>query len=335
MGDSVVWDSRAPHRSRPPKATPVATGEIRILPVTDQSDGQLVNRGYAYWSQCWISGTAIEVFAGHADGQVRFFSVERSTGVVTRLGSPVSYGGTGEGWYWDDEGWVYLCDGPRLRRVNPFTGDDQVVFDISDTHPSCDIWQSHSSDDGRVHSATVRQVVSDGAYPKIGTIVKRNGGVDYFPAQGVLDESQISRDGRWLLIKEDHDNRIINLETGRARVITDADGALGHSDCGPDFAVGENNQIGACVYLDFGTLQQRTLFRTDNMGYVSTRGGRCLHSGETHLSLVALDGSGVITQLVPHGGGSGYDARVKAALSPCGTVATYMADGVVNLLLLP
>jgi hypothetical protein len=72
--------------------------------------------------------------------------------------------------------------------------------------------------------------------------------------------------------------------------------------------------------------RRRTLFTTWNMGYVSLRGGRCLHSDATHLSLVDLE-SGQRTPLVAHGNvGNDYDSRVKANLDPTGRVACYMTN---------
>ncbi len=330
MGDSI--QDAIDERNGRPTVPPVVSSGPRVIPVTTAEDGSFVPRMYAYWSNAWVDGQTAVVFAGHEDGHARFFRVTLGSGSVERLGSLVSYTGTTEGWSWDVNGWITLIDGPRLRRVHPFKGEDRIIFDVTDTHPGCDLWQAHSSSDGTVHSATVRQV-SAGAYPKIGTIVKRPGAVNYFPAQGVLDESQVSRNGQYVVIKEDDDNRIVTIETGDIRTLRDADGALGHSDCGPDFVVGEDNQIGACVYVDLRTLERRTLFSTWNMGYVSVRGGRCLHSSDTHLNLVALDGSG-ITPLIEHGGGTDYDSRVKASLSPCGRVATYMANNTVYLLVL-
>src|SRR4029077_5476730 len=145
--------------------------DIRIIPVTSASDGEFVPRMYSYWPNAWIHGRAAYVFAGHADGMPRFFKVDLTSGNVERLGSMLGFTGTTEGWYWTADGWIMLCDGARLRRVSPFTNEAPVVFDISESHPGCILWQAHSSDDGQTHSATVKQIVSDGAYPAIGTVV--------------------------------------------------------------------------------------------------------------------------------------------------------------------
>lgn len=329
----------APAPERPSPSRPPAVGG-GLLKVTDPSDGDFINRGYSYWSQAWINDVAIYCFAGHVDNHPRFFAVDIATHAVRRMGPVLAYTGEGEGWYWDREGWIYLLDGPRLRRVNPFTTEDRIVFSIEDTHPGCRLWQSHSSDDGQTHSATVQRIVSDGPYPNIGTVVFWQGQQEYYPAHGTLDESQITSDGAYLIIKEDDDNRIITMGTRETRVLRDADGAVGHSDCGPSIVIGEDNIHGACVYWDLRRPltpgNRRELFSTWGMGHLSVKGGRCLLSDDTHLSLVSLEGSGVVT-LQAHGMiGNDYDHQVMANLDYTGRVAAYLsnASGRMDLYLL-
>lgn len=321
----------------PPSVPPVGStaGARGVLKVTDASDGEFVNRGYSYWPSIWINegANAFLLFAGHVDGNARFFQVDRSSFAITRVGTPFTlqrYIGTTEGWYFDADGWIYLCDGPWLRRVNPMgsDGEDHIVLDISDTHPGCDLWQAHSSDDGQVHSATVRRIVPDGAYPAIGTVVLHHGVQRYYEARDALDESQVTSDGAFLIIKEGNYNRIIDLNVSKAQqIITDAEGAVGHSDCGPSIIVGEDDQHGECVLWDLQTMMRRTLFSTWNMGHVSVRGGRCLLSGPQALSLVPLFG-GQLEHLVDHGmvGDGSYDTQVFATLDPTGRVAAFLTN---------
>lgn len=322
-----------PSPSDPPPLPRPPTGRPRLLRVTDEQDGRIPPRMYSYYSNAWVTeNDSAIVFCGHEDGLPRFYRVTLSNGNVSRLGSlSVPYAGETEGWYWDQEGWLYLIDGPRLRRINPILNHDRVVFDISDSAPGCDLWQAHSSSDGLTHSATVRRIVPEGRYPYISTVVCRNGGqLSYFPARGVLDESQVTSDGLYLIIKEDDDNRIIQLRTRDTRFLRNADGAVGHSDVGNSIVVGEDDIHGECVLWDLqGTLlpeYRRTLFQTWGMGHLSLKGGRCLLSDATHLSLVALDGSGV-TPLIAHGMvGSDYDHQVQGNLDPTGRVACFMSN---------
>lgn len=340
MGDAI-WDERAPRRRSAPEYAPPLPEPpvgVRVWPVTGPQDGVQLPRQYSYWANAWTSGDLIYVFNGGQDGGVRFFSVHRQTGEVLRLGTLLPhYGGTGEGWSWDRDGRIVLCDGPRLRRVSPFTSEDTILCDISGTHPGCQLWQAHASADGRTHSATVQQIVPEGSYPKLGTLCVRDGAQRFYPAVGALDESQIDPSGRFLLIKETRqrdrprlDNRILDLDAQTDTWLLDEDGAVGHSDMGAGFVVGEDDQLGACTRrrLDAPHTQPLPLFPTRNLGYVAVRGGRCLHSGESHLSLVDLGGGGV-TPLLAHGNqnpSGDYDDRVKANLSPDGRVVCYMSN---------
>lgn len=352
-GNSVVYDHGVPvwdrfsHEASLGVAVGVPTTPPIVVPsaptvtagtvfrVTNEQDGELVPRMYSYWANAVILGGSAFVFVGHRDGRPKFFEVNLETGAVTRHGARVAYSGEAEGWYWDAVGWIYLTDGPQLRRVSPSSGADEVIVDISETYPGCDLWQAHSSDDGQTHSATVRQMVSDGAYPKIGTVVCRRGKVDFYPAIGTLDESALTPDGDYLVIKDGENNYVFAVADGLTsppRIIPDSGGALGHSDVGHGFMVGEADkpEPGGCVIWDLRTWTMRTLFATRNMGYVAVRGNVCVHSSDTHLNLVPLDGS-PITPIVAHGNvgvpqthPEYYDRRVKANLSPCGRLVCYM-----------
>lgn len=346
-GSPVVLPPVAPLPVPVPETPPEPAGNWRRPPiqVTDASDGTFEPRMMSYWANAFVTGNKAFVFAGHVgDEQPRFFEVNLVTGTVDRLGPLIGFVGTTEGWSWTRDGWIVLCDGPRLRKVSPFTNEAPVIFDISEVQgipKNSQLWQPHSSDDGQTHSATVEQIVETGSYPKVGTVVFWHGQIEYFPARGVLDESAISGDGGYLIIKEDDDNRVITMGTKDTRMIRDGERALGHSDVGPDYMVGEADKPdpGMCGWWD---LRQpltpgrfHPLFPTLNMGYVSVRAGRILHSSETELRLIDRE-SGAITPLIDHGVRSdNYDDRVKANLDHSGRVATYMVNRQVYLLVLP
>ena len=108
------------------------------------------------------------------------------------------------------------------------------------------IWQMHSSNDDRVHSATLRDSSS---YAMLGCVAYREDRAQwyYFAKKGDFDECQIDKSGRWLVIKENvdgkngEDNRVIDLQTGVERVLYDEKGAAGHSDIGFGYMVAEDN----------------------------------------------------------------------------------------------
>ncbi len=326
MACNWFTSGRARKKAQTLPTPPVSSRQREPLRVTDERDGELLNRGYAYWAQSCRIGGYVYLFVGSASGSPLFFEVNEETGAVVRKGHMLPYQGTGEGWYWTGGGDVMLCDGPRLLRVNPFTQEATVIFSIEQTHPGCRLWQAHSSDDGLTHNATVDMIVESGPYPHIGTVVCHDGQQTYWEAIGALDESQVTPDGQYLIIKENDNNRIVTLATGEERMITDAEGAVGHSDVGRGFVVGEDNILGACVSWNLPLLVKTALFPTWNMGHVAVRGTRCLLSGPQSLSLVPLEG-GAPVHLIDHGMvGEGYDFMVEGNLSPDGSVACYLSN---------
>lgn len=289
-------------------------------------------RLYSYWANAVVLRGVTYAFLGHLDGRPRFFDIRGDR--VTELGTLVPYSGTTEGWYWDEAGWLYIVDGPRLMHVNPFTGESRVAFDVSGQFGNHVIWQTHSSLDGQVHSASLKELPN---WNKIGTVVWYRGVLQYYPARDVLDESIITTDGEYLIILEGNGNRVVTLRTQDERYISQEDGAVGHCDCGPHEVVGEDDQHGACIVWDLQRpLTQdyrRELFRTWGMGHVSIKAGRCLLSNDEILGIVDTNNGGV-HPLLNHGAHvtNDYDTQVRANLSPCGQRATYMADGEVFIL---
>jgi hypothetical protein len=179
--------------------------------------------------------------------------------------------------------------------------------------------------------------VSDGRYPRIGTVVARDGRQTFYKAEGDLDESQVDPTGDHVVIKETFqrggkdrvDNRFLNLRTGADDWMRDEDGAFGHSDMGPGYIVGENDQSGACEWMDLVTRARRLLFPTWNMGHMSVRGGRHLLSDGNRIGLVDPNGAGV-QLLLNHDSAEPTGAN----LDPSGRVVCYMVNGAVYLLVL-
>lgn len=337
---------RQSHGGAPPDAPsppPPSPSQGRVIHVTSGQDGTISPRLYPGWTNTWLQTSELAVvFAGHPEGLPSFFAVNLSTGVVGRLEPRIPYGGTTEGWSWDREGRLVFCEGPRLHRFNPWTGRDEILLDISDTMPGCDLWQPHSADNGKVHAATVRDAAhprENGSYPYLGTVILTNG-QRMFEASppDMLDESAVTRDGSHVIIKVKRnggdDNYVINLESGERWWIADGERAMGHSDCGPDFIIGEADKPdpGGCGVWYLREHRFQFLFQTLNMGYVSYGGGVVIHTDETRISRVDL-ANGQQTPICEHGGSSAdsYDERVKASLDFTGQVATYMVRGAIYL----
>src|SRR5262249_26753123 len=109
------------------------------------------------------------------------------------------------------------------------------------------IFQPHSSDDDKTHSATVQDV----NYNHLGCVVYRSASKKPFkffaPPQGFeLDECHVDKSGKWLMLLEVNpngsvQNRIVDLLQGTVTTIDDLNGSLGHLDMGFGYAVGADN----------------------------------------------------------------------------------------------
>ena len=243
---------------------PYGTTGIRL---TNVDDGPVLPTGYAYWAaiNAHTGQPALRAFVGTdraRGGQgPSLYTVDTSTLAVTPLGPlfPPDHAlswATGEGWYWSatDASILYVSDDEHLYRLNVDTHALTTVVDLTPFRwmGRYALRQWHTSHDGRVHSATVKAVVDDGAWPNIGTLVYREADCHpwagaWVPKHGDLDESQIDPSGAWVLVKEDldgldsEDNRMIRVADGIERTLMDRDGAAGHSDCGYGYMVAADN----------------------------------------------------------------------------------------------
>jgi hypothetical protein len=231
--------------------------------LTNEDDGKILPCGYSYWAgiNAHLGESGLLVVLGVVGRGPSLWHVDKGTLEVTRLGPlfPADHllsRETAERWYWSltDPHVLYACDLLHLYRVDVRSRRPEAVIDLGPI-PAIPartdeiLWQLHSSADGRVHSATVKAGESRNWKP-LGCIVYREGADDpwrWFPAVGAFDEAQIDKSGGWLLIKEDvdgqdgEDNRIISLADGRERVLTDRQGAAGHSDNGFGYMVAADN----------------------------------------------------------------------------------------------
>ena len=250
-----------PDRGKFTFPAPYGTTGVRLTNGSDCGGQDCVSYvGYSYWSNMnnHAGSDTILVFLGlerrKGGSGPTLFSFNKSSGETRNLGplfspdSPYSWS-TGEGWYFSGTrpNAVYLNDGPRMLRYDVRSHSLETVFDVRD-HLGADkyIWQMHSSNDDRVHSATVR---NSSTYAMLGCVAYREDTrkAQYYAARGDFDECQIDKSGRWLLIKQNmdgangEDNLIIDLETGAEQVFLDQDGAAGHSDQGYGYLLAEDN----------------------------------------------------------------------------------------------
>ncbi|MGH9219247.1 MAG: hypothetical protein ACRD1W_08085, partial [Vicinamibacterales bacterium] len=215
--------------------------------------------GYSYWNNInnHAGSDTMLVFLGldrrKGGSGPTLFSINKRSGETRNLGaifpddSSLAWA-SGEGWYFSRTraATLYVNEGPRMLRYDVQAKRFETVFDVSAKYGNRYIWQMHSSNDDRVHSATLRDGSS---YEMLGCVAYREDRQQwfFFPKRGDFDECQIDKSGRWLVIKENvdgrngEDNRIIDLETGAEQVLLDENGAAGHSDIGHGYMVAEDN----------------------------------------------------------------------------------------------
>lgn len=362
--------SNGPAPMMPPAPSPPPTSEPTSLPgtrgpfsfpapyhtravrVTDVRDGQVYPCGYSYWSRVNNHRDRPEllVLVGLKDFGPSIYRIDKASHQVIgphplfAEDAPL-FQDEADQWYFSatEPTTIYACSGRTFLKIDATTGSVSVVFE---TQFGDSLFQSHSSDDGRVHSATVK----DAEYRPMGCMVWRDGGQQtFYQAQGAYDECQVDASGRWLLIKEHDDNRIVDLSGQQGpRLIRNADGALGHSDCGWGFATGEDDMHdppGRTVSIDLATGEARLVYQLDQwtsgLGHVAVRGQTALISNAhrepfarvNDLIVVPLDGSQQWRAIAPNlvdlnapGGGSDYKKQPMANLDPLAQYACWSAN---------
>lgn len=240
---------------------PYNSDAVRLTNATDCGGRDCVNySGYSYWRNMnnHVGMESMLIFLGldqtrGGEGPT-LFEFNKSSGELQDLGPlfpsrhHLSWA-TAEGWYFSATmpTKLYINDGPRIVRFDVITEQMETVVDISDqTGSGVMLTQMHSSDNDRVHSATVKDVNS---YRVLGCMAYEEDRQKYhfYPVTQEFDECQVDRSGEWLVVKANidgkngEDNLIVNLQTGDERLLLDKHGAAGHSDMGHGYMIAADN----------------------------------------------------------------------------------------------
>lgn len=278
-----------PSRGKFTFPAPYNTQGVRLTNGDDCVGGGdcLYSVGYSYWRNInnHVGSNTMYIFLGTNWSQggsgPMLLSYDKTTDEVKNLGplfaasDPLSQA-SGEGWYFSatQPTSLYLNDGPKMVRYDVLSHQSQTIYDVSQRFGAAySIWQIHSSNDDKVHSATLRQT-GNGNY--LGCVVyhEDTAKYQYFPKLGSLDECNLDRSGRWLMMLEttpgggpDDDMRIFDLASGAntlsdgtdplsgsgltsaadlvkagiERRVLDKEGAVGHADMGYGYALGADN----------------------------------------------------------------------------------------------
>jgi hypothetical protein len=329
--------------------------------------------GYSFWERINNHAGRPELYVVMTLSRERggpgpvVIKLEKTTGTTTLVGplfaatDPRSWY-HGEGYYFSGTNptMVYVPNGTnQVQRVDILSKQTTVAFDLNNAVSTFGAnryaWQVHSSVDDRVHSFIVRNSV-DYSWLGCGVYLESTQTWRYFPkVRDDFDECQIDKSGRWLLIKEDvdgaeqHDNRIIDLQTGTETRLLDPNGAGGHSDNGYGVMVAEDNFAGALPQLRLWTFGsspvgpgtvafQESAWTATHVSInnevactSSISPGR--EARQNEISCFKLDGSKqtvvvapILSSLGGAGGGDEYYKQPKASLDPVGEYAIWTGN---------
>ncbi|MGV3590820.1 MAG: hypothetical protein ACO1PZ_03960 [Gammaproteobacteria bacterium] len=240
---------------------PYNTKGVRLTNAADCGGQDCVSAiGYSYWRNInnHVGYDTMLIMVGlnnrRGGAGLTLLQYDKVTEQLTNLGpvfdSNLPYGGaSGEGYYFSATlpTKIYLNSGSKILRYDVMTKQFETIVDVAaKLGTNRIVFQIHSSNDDRVHSATVKDATT---YASLGCMAYETdtGKMHYFPKKGDFDECQVDKSGKWLVIKENvdgaegEDNRIIDLATGSERLLRDSDGAGGHSDLGFGYMVANDN----------------------------------------------------------------------------------------------
>lgn len=323
--------------------------------VTTDEQGKLLEPvGYSYWRNinAHKDRDFLTIMLAFRDVGPCIFTIKKDDGAPKFI-KPLDIHHTGEGLYFSAHypNILYGAVDNTFYRFNIETGQAAVVFSEQLEHY---LWQCNSNFDETVHSATLRDKAT---YNMLGAVVYNETTKQrfFFPAIGEFDECQIDHSGKHLLIKETYangsgeSNRIINLDNLDISTISDKDGAVGHSDMGYKYVVGEvdvdpaPNAVEMMSLLNFKrTLQYYGTQWSTGVGHVShtnihnpdfmviSNAGDESVPRQAEIIQVPLDGSQTFRPLAPSmvdlNQGDRYRNMPKGNLCPYGEYFIWTAN---------
>jgi len=198
MLEQAQIQSLLPDRGKFNFPAPYDTEAVRITNASDCAGSDCVNPvGYSYWrnSNNHVNSDTMFIFLGMDRGRggagPTLFSYNKNGDVITKAeplfnaDSPYSMA-SGEGWYFSATlpTKLYINDGAKMLRYDVLSKQFETVFDASSEFGlDKTIWQMHSSNDDRVHSATLRD---SNNWEMLGCVVYRTdtSKFTFFPKSG-------------------------------------------------------------------------------------------------------------------------------------------------------
>lgn len=283
--------------------------------------------GMSYWRNInqHAGSDILEVCLSINNVLTTFMLDKRNLDVLSERSLGIQHTGEGINYSQKYSDILYYGMNKEYFKLNTKTGAKEVVWSSG-----FNLWQCHMDYAEQSFSGTLK----DDNWNIAGYGVNERN----FPFKFRPDECQIDKSGEWLCIKETHDddklvNRFISLKTGAERIIQAEEGAIGHSDCGWGYILGENsfsNVGGAVDFFDLNTGERRLIYHTGtwNLGYVSCCNSRpdknerfLISSADGRLIICTLTGQPLTICNLPIT--NDYPIRPKANLCPNGEFAIW------------
>jgi hypothetical protein len=307
---ATVKTDRGIHAEPPPPALPRAGGKFfdpvfgtEIMRVTDETTATDGGTYYSYWPTFNCNNTRLLVKTG-TDGTAHVYDFDPvSFSLGARRAVPRASAGNlgveGAIWSGDDPDLLYGLIGLAIYAFHPSTQTFTRVADFSSRFPRGDfLWQLSMSRHDEVFAFSRRRPNAKGGSDYVGYAAYRRSDNSFILDQSIinndLDEVQIDKTGRWLVVKgETKTTRgfsVRDLQNGGSRKELGAgppDYAPGHSDNAATFVTGYNNYLNTFDRRDFAN--PRPIIKELSLGQD--------WSEASHISHLADDDSWILVSL--------------------------------------
>lgn len=286
-----------------PPTLPAAGGIItdpvfgtQVMRITDAntSSGAGFNTAYSYWPTFNSNNTrilAIDTYTG--DGRIFTFDPNNFS-LGTSIVPPGGIGSYEWAAVWShlNPDYMYGTSGASIRRYSVTSNTWTTIQDLSSTFSNQYFHQISLSTDDDVMAFTLK---NSGNYNVEGYAAVRvsTGQVLYQVATSSLDEVQIDKSGRYLVVKTGDSGigqvevKVIDLQATPTPTVTDLvdndpDNSPGHSDNGSNFVVGHADWIDAITARSLSNPHDVTILIQD---------GTWTYLQSQHISMLADDDS--------------------------------------------
>lgn len=269
---------RSVYAEPPPPGLPQAGGKFfdpifgtEIMRATDESNAQDGGTYYSYWPTFNCDDTKMLVKTGN-DGSGEVFGFD-PTAFALGAHSPIPrspeghFGTEGAIWSNKDPDTLFGFSAMSIYAYHPSTKTFSLVVDFRNRFPGEIPWQPSMSANDDVFAFSRRRMNNQGGSDYVGYTVYRRSDNSVILDQSIsprdLDEVQIDKTGRWLVVKGETKTTkgfsIRDLNKGGNRVEFGAgppDYAPGHSDNSGTFIAGYNNYLNTIDVRRFASPSQ-------------------------------------------------------------------------------